>query len=527
MDAGARAAKRILAVGGGKGGVGKSLLAANVAIYLATLGKRVVLLDADLSGTNLHAFVGIERPRVTLGDYFAGRVSRVEDVVVETAVAGLGLVSGEGDAGWLTQPRPQPERRVVVEAQRLDVDYLVVDLGPGSGATALDFFLLADVGLLVAAPEPTAIENTYRFLKSAFLRRLPHETSERALSLVGVGAAGRIPAPWDLYEAARAEDGELAATLAEALRRFRPRVVVNQVRTRADLDLGPGIVSASRRRLGVSLDYLGHIEHDDTVWVSIRKRRPLLVENPESRASKGIERVARRILALESTEASGPIALRSWSELTHYETLEIDPAASDEEIRRAYRRVRELFSADSLVVSGLFDRDRLAALHLKIEEAYDTLLDHERRKAYDLALFPDGLPPRRRGAATPPGGTPDAATGGAVSGPVDLPETAEAELARPTPPPPEPVIDADTIFTGPLLRQIREARSIDLHAISFKTKIGIGHLTAIEEEQFDKMPALVYVRGFLTEYARYLRLDVPRVVKSYLSRLQAARGERE
>src|SRR5688572_9925845 len=139
-----RAARRIVAVGGGKGGAGKSLLAANLAIYLATLGKRVVLLDADLGGANLHTFVGVERPSVTLADLFEKRVPKVEDVVVETAIPGLGLVSGEGDPSWIANPRPVQRSRLIQQVQRLAVDYLIVDLGPGSGATALDFFLAAD-----------------------------------------------------------------------------------------------------------------------------------------------------------------------------------------------------------------------------------------------------------------------------------------------------------------------------------------------------------------------------------------------
>src|SRR2546430_16269842 len=89
--------RKIIAIGGGKGGVGKSLLAANLGIYLAQLGKRVILIDADLGGANLHTFVGVERPKVTLGDFFDKRVARIEDCVVDTAVKGLGLVSGEGD----------------------------------------------------------------------------------------------------------------------------------------------------------------------------------------------------------------------------------------------------------------------------------------------------------------------------------------------------------------------------------------------------------------------------------------------
>src|SRR5262249_13448049 len=122
---GQRAARRIVAGGGGEGGAGKSLLAANIAIYLTTLGKRVVLLDADLGGANLHTFVGVERPRVTLGDLFEKRVAELSDVVVETAVAGLGLVSGEGDPSWIANPRPAQKSRLLHQVQELPVDYLV------------------------------------------------------------------------------------------------------------------------------------------------------------------------------------------------------------------------------------------------------------------------------------------------------------------------------------------------------------------------------------------------------------------
>lgn len=542
----ARSARRIIAVGGGKGGAGKSLLAANLGIFLSTLGKRVVLLDADLGGANLHTFVGVERPRVTLGDLFERRVARVEDVVVETTIAGLGLVSGEGDPSWIANPRPAQKFKLLNQVQQLDVDYLVVDLGPGSGFNAIDFFLVADVGVLVVVPEPTSVENTHRFLKSAFLRRLRRVGLERALTVAPADPhayEGGIPGPLDLYLAAREKDPALAEKLLAELRAFRPKIVVNQVRARSDLELGPALVSAARRRLGITIDYLGHLEHDDAVWLAVRKRRPLLVDHADSRVAKGVERVTRRLLALEA-ERPPAAPVRAPGELTHYEALEIDPVATDEEIRRAYRRVRDVYGPESLVICGLYDRDRLAALHLRIEEAYDTLMDAERRKAYDFELFPEGLPTRRRG--TPATGT-TVAPGVGGTGPLYLGEVREgasaaesppavaasadaapAAAAPPSPPrelPPEPEIGPTTDITGPLLRQLREARGVDLNTISQRTKIGAGHLRAIEDERFDIMPAVVYVRGFLVEYAKFLRLDVARVLDTYLARYKAARAE--
>jgi flagellar biosynthesis protein FlhG len=517
---GQRAARRIVAVGGGKGGAGKSLLAANVAIYLTTLGKRVVLLDADLGGANLHTFVGVERPRVTLGDLFEKRVAQLSDVVVETAVAGLGLVSGEGDPSWIANPRPAQKSRLLHQVQELPVDYLVVDLGPGSGINALDFFLLADVGLLVMVPEPTSVENTYRFVKSAFLRRLRRAGLDRALNLVREGDhafEGGIPAPFDLYEAARRVDTELADKILTEMRAFRPRIVVNQVRSRGDIDLGPALVSAARRRLGVPMEFVGHIEHDDAVWLAVRKRRPLMIEEPQSRAAKCVAEIARRLIALEMDT---PPIWKPPEDLTHYETLEVEPAATDEDIRRAYRRMRDVYGQDSLVVCGLWSRERLFALQARLDEAYETLMDAERRRAYDVALFPDGQPPRKR---PPTDGSGPLAVPRDRTGPIAVEDLPAPEEKKPLPP--EPLMGPDTPFTGGLLKQIREARGIDIHAIAQRTKVGVSHLRAIEEEHWANLPATVYVRGFLTEYARYLRLDAGRVTQGFLARMHAARAD--
>lgn len=528
-----RAARRIVAVGGGKGGSGKSLLAANVAIFLATLGKRVVLFDADLGGANLHTFVGVDKPAVSLVDLFEKRVGSIEGVVVETPIPGLGLISGEGDPSWMANPRPAQRTRLLNQMQGLAVDYLVIDLGPGSTSSALDFFLLADLGIVVVVPEPTSIENAYRFVKCAFIRRLRRAGLERVLGLVREGDRsfeGGIPAPMDLYQAARLADPELATRMLINMQAFRPRVVVNQARGKSDQDLGPAIASAARRRLGVPVEYVGVLEQDDAVWLAVRKRRPLVIEQPESRAAKCIERVARRLISFEA-EKPAPFQLRGLDELSHYDILELDPSSTDEEIRRAYRRVREAYGADSMVVAGLYSKERLAVVQVRIDEAYETLIDEERRRAYDQQLFPDEqLPRRRTGAPLPVAVERSERTGPVVAAVVPVEGSEMAASSAPVPPrmlPPEPDLGPGTEFTGFLLRQIREARGIDLTAISQRTKITVAHLRALEEEAVKSMPAQVYVRGFLVEYARFLRLDVMRVVETYLSRLRLTRNAEE
>jgi flagellar biosynthesis protein FlhG len=225
----------------------------------------------------------------------------------------------------------------------------------------------------------------------------------------------------------------------------------------------------------------------------VRKRRPLLVEHPESLAAKGIERVTRKLMALEGVE---PV-LEPPRELTHHELLDVEATASDRDIRRAYRRAREIYAPESLVVSGLYTAAELEMLLRRFEEAYEALLDPAR-------------PRRHPSQAGSPLATPS-------------PDVEES----PSPRHPEPEIGPKTEITGAIFRQLREARGIDLHAISQKTKIGVGHLRSIEEERFDLLPALVYVRGFLQEYARALRLDVGQVLATYLERVRLAKAKLE
>jgi flagellar biosynthesis protein FlhG len=248
------------------------------------------------------------------------------------------------------------------------------------------------------------------------------------------------------------------------------------------------------------------------VWASTRRRRPLLVEHPEARIAKNIEKVTRGLIAAQRAPDLEADVLPSDS---HYDLLEVAPTASFEDIRRANRRIRDIYGAESVAISGLYDPAGLEAVHRRLDHAYTSLMDAAKRKEYDHELFPDGVP-------APPGAPLGEASSGAL------------RPTRPTPPitmneppverPPMPALGPRTEYTGALLRQIREALGIELREITERTKIGLAYLVSLEAEQFPKLPATVYVRGFLGEYARLLGLDARRVVETYLERYRAARG---
>lgn len=501
--------QRMVVVSGAKGGVGKTILASNLALYLATIGRRVLLVDAAPEGGNVHTCLGAQRPgagaRPPLVDPYGppaeGDPEDAESHIVDTSVPGLRLLHAGIDEPVRGATRRTTRARLHQQLAAIDAEYFVVDLGSGTSPAHLDFFLRADVALFVATPEPPAIDNTYRFVRAAFaryLRGLAPDRETRRRIVERLRAMGNTPAPHDLARRLEAAGDPLADLVRSAMDDFHFRFVLNQTRLRADLELGEAMRSAVRRRFGIDVDYLGYIDYDDTVWSCVRMRRPLLVESPGTKSAKSIEKIARRLLASETGNAPRS-QVRTVPPESHHDLLEVERGATDEEIRRAYKRVKDIYALDALCCYGLFDEAAMDSLRARLEEAYDVLLDPARRRPYELSVFPPDPEP----VAVP---SPD---------------------ADEEPKPPPPVITPDTEFTGALLRAVRESQGVDLNDISQRTKVGRAYLKAIEEDDFGALPAPVYVRGFVTEIAKFLRLDAAQVGRTYIRRLKRHLEERE
>src|SRR5690242_19510166 len=236
--------RRVISIGGGKGGMGKSVISANLGIELARRGKKVVLVDADLGGANLHTTLGVDVPRRTLSDFIERKVEHIDDVITPTSVENLGLVSGAMDHLDVANPRHAQKMRLLRHVQQMDVDYAILDLGAGTHSNTLDFFLVSDHGVLVLVPEPTAVENAYRFVKAAFWRRMRNVAQVYGYDpLIRAVTEGRtFKSPVELVASLAERDAEAGANLARHLSAFRPRLVVNQARTEQDADVGRAVV---------------------------------------------------------------------------------------------------------------------------------------------------------------------------------------------------------------------------------------------------------------------------------------------
>jgi flagellar biosynthesis protein FlhG len=216
----------------------------------------------------------------------------------------------------------------------------------------------------------------------------------------------------------------------------------------------------------------------------------------------------------------------------HYEALGLGPGATPEEVERAYRFLEALYAEGALATYSLLEPEEAAAARARVRAAYEALSDPERRRAYDAGREA----PRADEAA---GAEPRPATTGAGEAPPPAPEVAPVASAAPPapepppPPPPRPALPAPRSpsppallpepVTGATLKRFREERGVALADISARTKVGVRFLEYIEADRHADLPALVYLKGFLGEYARYLGLDVRRTVESYLSRVRLER----
>jgi len=293
--------KEIIAIGGGKGGVGKSFVASNLGILLAKAQHRTILIDADLGGANLHTCLGVQAPEATLSDFVNYPNVRIEDVILRTSLENLLLISGAQDFLGIANPKYSQKMRLLRAIEGLNVSYIILDLGAGTTNNTLDFFLMADRGVLVVLPEPTSIENAYRFIKSALLRKLKTLAQDPQVRMVIEKAMDKkndlgIRSPVELLEHVHRLDQRLGAQLEEAMTTFHPSIVLNQVRSLTDVRVGYSMQAACEKFFGIRVNFLGYLENDDQVWQSIRRRQPITLNGDNSKSARNLRTISYNLL---------------------------------------------------------------------------------------------------------------------------------------------------------------------------------------------------------------------------------------
>ena len=253
----------IVPIASGKGGVGKSMVAANLAIALAQSGRSVVLADLDLGASNLHLILGIQAPKKGIGTFLVGAGLPFESVILETDYPRLRFIPGDAEVPGLANIKQAQKNQLVKRLLSVEADYLILDLGAGTSSNILDFFLMSAHGIVVTAPALTATLNAYLFLKNTVFRLLygAFGTKSRAYeyleSLRKDGSSlqkAYVPA---ILAQVKELDPERLSVATERMKRFRPRLLMNMLEDPKDADKAQKIRRSCTEYLNIDIEHLG------------------------------------------------------------------------------------------------------------------------------------------------------------------------------------------------------------------------------------------------------------------------------
>ncbi len=296
---------QIIPVASGKGGVGKSLLSANLAIALGQAGKKVVLADLDLGASNLHLVIGQTSSKKGIGTFLTGQ-GTFESLIEPTDYENVSFIAGDSEIPGLTSLKASKKNELIREFASIDADYLILDLGAGTHLTILDMFMLSPQGIVVTAPTVTAILNAYLFLKNVVFRMMYNTFKKDSPAYryledmrKNSSALQRVYIP-KLIETLKDVDRPNAELFESRMQKFHPRLILNMIDDPKDADRAIKIRHSCRQFLGLDIEHLGVVYRDTMQDKALASRLPVIIYKPHSVIAQAIYRIAEKIKQGES-----------------------------------------------------------------------------------------------------------------------------------------------------------------------------------------------------------------------------------
>jgi len=380
---------QIIPIASGKGGVGKSLVAANLAIALAQAGRRVVLADLDLGGSNLHLILGIRGIPYGIGTYFNTPNMDFESIIVDTDVDNLRFIPGDSEIPGMANLKATQKRSLIKNLLGLpDTDVLVIDLGAGTTTNTVDFFLMSSQGVIITTPTLTATLNAYFFLKNAVFRIL--ETSFKKDSwadvqfrrvLTGGSALQRLYIP-KFLEKVKERDLPSWNAYQKAAAHFQPRLIFNMMEDPKEVEKAERVRRSCREYLGFDLEHLGVIYRDALQDIALASRLPIVLYKPESVLSQAIYRIADKVDAAQR-EQTGPLDFQELEE-THQTALM--EAEVDFDAKMEY--LQDLLQTGSLTMGDLMETVKSQQFEINQLKKENLLLKSKIVKAIQAGFKP-------------------------------------------------------------------------------------------------------------------------------------------
>lgn len=285
----------MIAVGGAKGGIGKSLFVANLGVFLCQQGKKTVVVDLDLGSANLHLYLGAWGLPYRIDDFLTKRVPLLDDIMTPTQYGPL-LIGGGGGKLGAANIHVSRKLKLLRALKSIDADYVILDLGGDTTYNILDFYLAADQGLVLTTCEPASYLDAYGFIKTSLHRKLARlfgvESAHRQYRDAGVeqlikayvfgntSASGRHMS--DLLEQIRREKSSHHHLIKNLIDDFRPGIIATMVEAREQVDeLVSRLQKVATKMLSVALDPFGGVPFERQIQQSARELIPRVAKAPD------------------------------------------------------------------------------------------------------------------------------------------------------------------------------------------------------------------------------------------------------
>lgn len=320
---------QVLPIASGKGGVGKSLFASNVAIALAQAGKKVILADLDLGASNLHLILGIGSVKDGIGTFLCNSEINFNDIIFDTEYDNLQFIPGDGEIPGMANLTNEQKTKLIRQLYLLETDYLILDLGAGTSFNTVDFFLSSSMGIIVTSPSLTATLNAYLFLKNVVFRLMTTSFKKDSWAgmyfekLIQEGKSFQKVYIPKLIEKIKSEDIDSYTTFMKSMDIFKPMLVMNMLEDPKDSRKAVKIRRSCKEYLGVDLEHLGVIYFDHLQEIALNSRLPIIIYKPNSVLSQAIYRIADKIIE-KGEELNAPLDISALNDSYQTATMEAE-----------------------------------------------------------------------------------------------------------------------------------------------------------------------------------------------------------
>lgn len=300
---------KMIAIGGAKGGIGKSLFVANLGVFLSQMGKRTVVVDLDLGGANLHLYMGIWSLTRRIDDFLTLKVPTISDIMTPTKY-GPTLIGGGGGKLGSANLHFSRKLKLLRALKTIDADYVILDLGGDTTYNILDFYLAADQGFVLTTCEPASYLDAYGFIKMSLHRKLSRlfgpesdyrkykdfEVARLINAFIYSNSSTNGRHMSDLVEQMAHSKPTHQRLITELLDRFRPGTVVTMSDAREQVDeLVSRLKKVSDKMLSVQLNHFGCVAFDRQIQKSAKDLVPSVAKAPDGAFAKALRRIVLKM----------------------------------------------------------------------------------------------------------------------------------------------------------------------------------------------------------------------------------------